>query len=117
MKTIKLYGITNCATVKKARAWLDERGVSYEFHDFKQHGVDRVLLARWSEALGWEVLVNRKGTTWRKLDDAARAAVVDADSAILQLLATPSLIKRPVLDINGRIVAGFTPELYESLFQ
>lgn len=117
MKTIKLYGITNCATVKKARAWLDERGVGYEFHDFKQHGVDRALLARWSEALGWEVLVNRKGTTWRKLDDAARAAVVDADSAILQLLATPSLIKRPVLDINGRIVAGFTPELYESLFQ
>lgn len=117
MITLKLYGIPNCATVKKARAWLDERGIRYEFHDFKKHGIDRATLACWSAALGWETLVNRKGTTWRKLDDAARAAIVDADSAVAQLLATPSLIKRPVLDIDGRITAGFTPELYESLFQ
>ena len=117
MITLKLYSIPNCATVKKARAWLDERGIRYEFHDFKKHGIDRATLACWSAARGWEALVNRKGTTWRKLDDAARAAIVDADSAVAQLLATPSLIKRPVLDIDGRITAGFTPELYESLFQ
>ena len=111
MKTIKLYGITNCATVKKARAWLDERGIGYEFHDFKQHGVDRALLARWSEALGWEVLVNRKGTTWRKLDAETQAGVVDAASAAAVMQQQSSVIKRPVIDWGqGGLTVGYTPD-------
>jgi Spx/MgsR family transcriptional regulator len=93
----KIYGIPNCDTVKKARAWLVEHGVAHDFHDFKKHGVPEAELELWLAELGWEALVNRKGTTWRKLDDATRASVVDAASARAALLAHPSLIKRPVV--------------------
>lgn len=104
---ITLYGIPNCDTVKKARAWLSEHSVAYEFHDFKKHGLAPATLARWSDALGWDKLLNRKGTTWRKLDAAAQAAVVDAASAQALMLAQTSLIKRPVVDWGQDITAGF----------
>lgn len=104
---ITLYGIPNCDTVKKARAWLVEHGLAYEFHDFKKHGLAPETLARWSDALGWDRLLNRKGTTWRKLDAAAQAAVVDAASAQSLMLAQTSLIKRPVVDWGQGITAGF----------
>ena len=96
-----LYGIPNCDTVKKARTWLHEHGVAHNFHDFKKHGVPEAALDLWLAQLGWEVLVNRKGTTWRQLDDAARAAVVDTASARALMLAHPSLIKRPVVQWTG----------------
>ena len=97
-----LYGIPNCDTVKKARAWLSEHGVAHDFHDFKKHGVPEAALDHWIAQLGWEVLVNHKGTTWRQLDEATRAAVVDAASARAVLLAHPSLIKRPVVQWTGQ---------------
>ena len=109
-----LYGIPNCDTVKRARAWLDEHQVPYGFHDFKKQGVPEAELDRWLDALGWEALVNRRGTTWRKLDDATREAVVDTASARAVLLANPSLIKRPVVHwqqakkkTGAAITAGF----------
>ena len=105
-----LYGIPNCDTVKKARAWLNEHGVAHDFHDFKKQGVPEAALDHWLTQLGWDVLVNRKGTTWRLLDEAARSAVVDAASARPVLLAHPSLIKRPVVqwtDQPEAVTAGF----------
>jgi len=105
---ITLYGIPNCDTVKKARTWLDARAADYVFHDYKKLGVPQQDLQRWMAALGWEALVNRKGTTWRKLDEAARAKVVDASSAHALLCAQPSVIKRPVVRWNdGRVTVGF----------
>jgi Spx/MgsR family transcriptional regulator len=96
--TTTLYGIPNCDTVRRARAWLDARGVPYRFHDFKTRGVPEAELDRWLAAPGWEALVNRHGTTWRRLDEATRAGVTDAASARAVLLAHPSLVKRPVVD-------------------
>lgn len=93
-----LYGIPNCDTVKRARTWLDDHGVAYTFHDFKKQGVPEAELDQWLRKPGWEALVNRRGTTWRKLDEATRNAVVDAASARAMLLANPSLIKRPVVN-------------------
>ena len=104
---IILYGIPNCDTVKKARAWLTEQGLTYQFHDFKKQGVPPVELARWSQSAGWEMLLNRKGTTWRKLDTTTQAAVVDVASAQLLMLANPSVIKRPVVDWGEDITVGF----------
>ena len=104
---IKLYGIPNCDTVKKARAWLAEHGQDYSFHDFKKQGVPPELLARWVRAAGWEKLLNRKGTTWRQLDGATQAAVVDAASAEALMRASPSVIKRPVVDWGLDITVGF----------
>ena len=104
---ITLYGIPNCDTVKKARAWLSAQGVLYEFHDFKKQGLAPETLARWSDALGWDKLLNRKGTTWRKLDAATQAAVVDAASAQSLMLAQTSLIKRPVVDWGQSTTVGF----------
>ena len=95
---IEVYGIPNCDTVKRARAWLDAHGVAYRFNDFKKGGVPPARLDAWIAALGWEALVNRRGTTWRRLDEAARAAVVDAASARALLLAQASLVKRPVVE-------------------
>jgi Spx/MgsR family transcriptional regulator len=111
-----LYGITNCDTVKRARAWLDEHGIAYDFHDFKKAGVPAAELDRWLAAPGWEALVNRRGTTWRRLDDATRAAVVDAASARAVLLANPSLIKRPVVNWgSGRdVTTGFDATQWKS---
>ena len=102
-----LYGIPNCDTVKKARAWLVEHGVAHDFHDFKKHGVPEAALDQWLAQLGWEALVNRKGTTWRQLDEATRASVVDAASAQSLMLANPSAIKRPVVDWGEAITVGF----------
>ncbi|AOX99283.1 ArsC family reductase [Jeongeupia sp. USM3] len=113
---MKLYGIPNCDTVKKARTWLAEHGHDYDWHDFKKQGVSAELLAHWADKAGWETLLNRQGTTWRKLDDASKAAVTDAASAIAVMLAQPSAIKRPVLDHNGTITVGFKPDTYNALF-
>jgi arsenate reductase len=115
MKTT-LYGIPNCDTVKKARTWLADHGQDVEFHDFKKQGLTREILAAWLQQLDWEVLVNRKGTTWRKLSDAQRAAVVDKASALELMLENPSVIKRPVLVGKGPLMVGFNAEQYERTF-
>ena len=113
---IKVRGIPNCDIVKKARSWLDEQGLPYEFHDYKKAGVPQALLPQWQAALGWEPLINRTGTTWRKLDEAVRAAVVDAASAQALMLAQPSVIKRPLVDWgDGRLSLGFKPAQFEAL--
>ena len=112
-KPITLYGIPNCDTVKKARAWLTEHGVAYEFHDFKKQGVTPEQLSAWCAAVGWEVLLNRRGTTWRQLDAAEREGMVDAASARAALLAHASLIKRPVVDWGaGQVTVGFDAEAW-----
>jgi arsenate reductase (glutaredoxin) len=111
---ITLYGIPNCDTVKKARAWLAERGKSHEFHDFKKHGVPAAALARWADALGWESLLNRKGTTWRKLASAEQSAVHGSTSAQALMRAQASVIKRPVVDWgDGDLTVGFDPQAWE----
>lgn len=108
-----LYGIPNCDTVKKARDWLTSHGVDYTFHDFKKQGVPEPQLDAWLQAVGWETLVNRKGTTWRKLDDAAKAAVTDSASARALVLSQPSVIKRPVVQWpDGRVTVGFTADSF-----
>ena len=105
-----LYGIPNCDTVKKARTWLSEHGVAHSFHDFKKQGVPEAALDQWLAAAGWETLVNRKGTTWRGLDETTRLAVVDNPSARAVLLQHPSLIKRPVVGwTDGSVTVGFDP--------
>ncbi|MCV2353975.1 ArsC family reductase [Paucibacter sp. B2R-40] len=112
---ITLYGIKNCDTVKRASAWLAEQGLAYQFHDFKKAGVPPEALAQWCEQLGWERVLNRSGTTWRKLDEASRAAVVDSASAQALLLSQPSAIKRPVMQwADGRLSIGFSAELFAS---
>jgi arsenate reductase len=111
---ITIYGIKNCDTMKKARTWLDKHGVAYDFHDYKTAGIDRERLERWSKAVGWEALLNRAGMTFRKLPDKDRQ-VNDARKAVALMLAQPSMIKRPVLDLGrGRLLVGFKPELYDS---
>lgn len=104
---ITLYGIPNCDTVKKARAWLTEHGQPHAFHDFKKQGVPAEKLQAWTQSPGWEKLLNRKGTTWRKLDAATQAAVQDAASAQSLMLAHPSVIKRPVVDWGEEVTVGF----------
>ena len=103
---IILYGIPNCDTVKKTRAWLEAAEIPYEFHDFKKVGVGRAKLREWEEALGWEVLLNRRGTTFRKLDEGQKTGL-DADKAITLREAQPSMIKRPVLEWDGGTLVGF----------
>jgi arsenate reductase (glutaredoxin) len=111
--TITIYGIKNCDTMKKARAWLDKHGVEYSFHDYKVSGIDRDRLERWSKKAGWEKLLNRAGTTFRKLPDNAKTGI-DADKAIELMLEQPSMIKRPVLELGGgRMLVGFNPEAYD----
>jgi arsenate reductase (glutaredoxin) len=104
---ITLYGIANCDTVKKARAWLAENGRAHAFHDFRKHGVPPEALAAWMQSAGWQKLLNRQGTTWRKLDASVQAAVTDEASARQLMLAQPSVIKRPVVDWDGAITVGF----------
>lgn len=112
---IDVYGIPNCDTVKRARTWLDGQGLAYTFHDFKKQGVPDAALARWLAAVGWEPLVNRRGTTWRQLDEAARQAVVDADAAAAALRAHPSLVKRPVVEwADGAVTVGFDAEAWNT---
>jgi arsenate reductase (glutaredoxin) len=108
--SITLYGIPNCDTVKKSRTWFDAAGKTYQFHDFKKQGVPEAALRQWVNALGWEALVNKKGTTWRKLDFSKQAAVIDAESAIALMLECSSVIKRPVVESGVKITAGYLPD-------
>lgn len=112
----KLFGISNCDTVKKARNWLKAQGIEYAFHDYKKEGVDETCLREWSKELGWEALLNRRGTTWRNLDEAEKSPL-DADRAIRIMMDHPSTIKRPVLDDGLRLTLGFKPEIYAELFK
>ena len=115
MNRTTVYGIPNCDTVKKARAWLAGRGIEVDFHDYKKQGVPAAELRRWVERLGWEALLNRKGTTWRKLDPARQAQVNDADSAIALMLEQPSVIRRPVLVRGDALRAGFDADDWAKL--
>jgi arsenate reductase len=111
---ITIYGIKNCDTMKKARAWLDKRGVDYAFHDYKTAGIERGHLEDWVKKLGWEALINRAGTTFRKLPDKDKNGL-DAKKAMALMLAQPSMIKRPVLDLGrGKLLVGFVPETYRA---
>ncbi|MCO5093077.1 ArsC family reductase [Bosea sp. (in: a-proteobacteria)] len=111
---ITIYGIRNCDTMKKARAWLDGHGVAFAFHDYKVGGIDRACLERWVEEHGWETVLNRAGTTFRALPDAEKQGL-DAAKAIALMLAQPAMIKRPLLDLGrGRTIVGFKPEIYEA---
>jgi arsenate reductase len=111
MRAITIYGIKNCDTMKKARAWLDSHGVAYGFHDYKAEGIAREKLKSWSNELGWETLLNRAGTTFRKLPESDKEDLNER-KAIALMLAQPSMIKRPVLDIGGKLLVGFKPEIY-----
>ena len=111
--TYTLYGIPNCDTVKKARVWLDGRGVAFVFHDYKKAGVDRAAVEGWVAEHGWETVLNRSGTMFRTLPEADRAGI-DAAKAVDLMLAQPSMIKRPVLDLSDRRIVGFKPEIYEA---
>ncbi len=113
---MKLYGIPNCSTVKKARTWLDGHTGDITFHDFKKQGVDAAWLHKVVAQIGWQALVNTRGTTWRQLADTEKAAVIDDASAIALMQAHPSVIKRPVLERNGKYHLGFTEDLYQSIF-
>ena len=112
---VTIYGIKACDTMKKARTWLEGHGVDYAFHDYKTVGVDRATLEGWAKAVGWEVLLNRSGTTFRKVPDADKIGV-DQAKAIDLMLAQPSMIKRPVLDVGGQLIVGFKPETYAARF-
>jgi len=113
---MKLYGIPNCSTVKKARAWLEARELTYEFHDFKKQGVPQAMLKKLMQAHGWETLLNRNGPTWRKLPDAQKAAVNDVASALAVMEENRSVIKRPLLERDGRFVIGFAEDRYTQFF-
>jgi arsenate reductase (glutaredoxin) len=108
---VTIYGIKACDTMKKARAWLETHAIAAEFHDYKTRGIDRSVVQAWASIVGWETLLNRAGTTFRKLPDAAKADLDEA-KAIELMLAQPSMIKRPVLDVGGELLVGFKPEVY-----
>ena len=111
---VTIYGIKNCDTMKKARAWLEKNGVEYKFHDYNTAGIERALLEKWEKKLGWETLINRAGQTFRKLPPKDRK-VADAKKALALMLKQPSMIKRPVLDLGGRkLLVGFKPEIYKA---
>ena len=113
--TVTIYGIRNCDTMKKARAWLVEHGVAHRFHDYRVDGLDRAMLERWAAGVGWETLLNRSGTTFRKLAEADRANL-DSARAIDLMLAQPAMVKRPVLEIDGNVAqVGFRPARYAEL--
>lgn len=113
---MKVYGIPNCNTVKKARDWLDARGLAYEFHDYKKQGVPEALMRKLLLANGWETLVNRSGPTWRKLPDEVKASVRDADSALAVMAANSSVIKRPIVERDGHYLFGFKEADYATFF-
>jgi arsenate reductase len=113
--TVTIYGIKNCDTMKKARAWLESHGVAYRFHDYKAEGINREHLEAWSAKAGWETVLNRAGTTFRKLDAADRNDL-DQRKAIALMLIQPSMIKRPMLEANGTLTVGFKPEIYAGVF-
>jgi arsenate reductase len=110
-KTVTIYGIKNCDTMKKARAWLDAKKIAYAFRDYKAESIDRARLEAWAKAVGWETRLNRAGTTFRKLPDKDKDGL-DAKKEIGLMLAQPSMIKQPVLDIDGRLLVGFKPDAY-----
>jgi arsenate reductase (glutaredoxin) len=112
-KSTTIYGIKNCDTMKKARAWLDGHGVSYEFHDYKTAGAHKEKLKAWCDELGWETLLNRAGTTFKKLPEADKAGLNER-KALALMLEQPSMIKRPVLEAGGKLLVGFKPEIYAS---
>lgn len=113
--TITLHGIKACDTMKKARTWLDSHGLTYAFHDYKAAGIDAATLRRWAGQVGWEVLLNRNGTTFRALPDADKQGL-DEGKAITLMVRQPSMIKRPVLEIDDRLLVGFKPDLYAAEF-
>lgn len=115
MSELVLYGIRNCDTMKKARNWLDEHGQAYTLHDYKKASIDQARLEQWCNEHGWETIINRAGTTFRRLDDASKADL-DQDKAIALMLANTSMIKRPILDLGERTLVGFKPELYQNAF-
>jgi arsenate reductase len=114
-KAVTIYGIKNCDTMKKARAWLDQHGVAYAFHDYKAAGIERGRLETWSHDVGWETLLNRAGTTFRALPDKDKDGLT-GKKAIALMMAQPSMIKRPVLDVGGKLLVGFRPEQYKKAF-
>lgn len=114
-KTITVHGIPNCDTVKKSRAWLQERGIDHQFHDFRKQGLQADKLDRWIAAVGWQALINRQGTTWRKLDSATQAAVLDAISARALMQRESSVIKRPVVEWGDTVTVGFDPARWEQI--
>lgn len=113
---LTLYGIANCDTVKKARRWLDGRGIEHVFHDYKKQGLDACQLRAWADELGWETLLNRRGTTWRKLPETVREGMDEA-RAIQLMLASPSLVRRPLLDTGTARHVGFSETHYQELFR
>jgi arsenate reductase (glutaredoxin) len=113
--TVTIYGIKNCDTMKKAFTWLDVRGVTYDFHDYKKAGVTKTELTHWCGAAGWQTVLNRAGTTFRKLGDADKEALTQ-DKAIALMVEQPSMIKRPILEADGQLEIGFKPERYAALF-
>ncbi len=114
---VTIYGIKNCDTMKKPRAWLDKHGIHYSFHDYKTAGIERERLERWEKKVGWEILLNRAGTTFRNLPDKDKNGL-DARKAVALMLAQPSMIKRPVLDLGGgKLLVGFAPEQYEAVLE
>lgn len=116
MKPVTIYGIPNCDTMKKARTWLESHGIPYAFHDYKKAGIDNASLEKWSKKVGWETLLNRAGTTFRKLSDSDKQGI-DEKKAIALMQAQPSLIKRPVIDLGGgKFLVGFKPEIYDEAF-
>jgi arsenate reductase len=112
--SVTIYGIKNCDTMKKARAWLDQHGVAYRFHDYKVAGIERGVLEAWAREIGWETLLNRAGTTFRKLPEKDKQALAEK-KAVALMAGQPAMIKRPVLDIGGKIVVGFKSEIYERM--
>jgi Spx/MgsR family transcriptional regulator len=112
---VTIHGIKNCDTMKKARSWLEAKGIEHRFHDYKVAGIDADTLRGWAKKVGWEMLLNRSGTTFRKLPDADRANLTEA-KAIALMVAQPGMIKRPVLDIGGKLLVGFKPENYAAAF-
>ena len=113
---LTMYGIKNCDTIKKARVWLEKREIAYTFHDYKAAGIERAKLAAWSNQVGWDKLLNRAGTTFRKLTESERADL-DESKAIRLMLDQPSMIKRPVLELGTTLLVGFSPESYEKALQ
>lgn len=115
MSKTTIYGIKNCDTMKKARAWLDAAGIAYDFHDYKASGIDRAHLTAWARKVGWETLLNRAGTTFRALPDADKTNITET-KAIALMIAQPSMIKRPVLVAGDKLIVGFKPETYKAAF-
>ena len=112
---MKVYGIPNCNTVKKATTWLTDNGFSFEFHDFKKNGITEDKLKHWCDLFGWETVLNKKGTTWRKLSPEAQSSVIDQDSAIAVMIANTSAIKRPVIEVDGKpVLISFNEEAYSA---